>query len=58
MGRFMFTSFLKNIGASENVAENFLRQEFSHSNINSTDFDKHYKYNIRHLYGLEGSRKD
>jgi DNA primase large subunit len=43
IGRFMFTSFLKNIGASENVASNFLRQEFSHSNINSTDFDKHYK---------------
>lgn len=43
MGRFMFTSFLKNVGANSTVAENFLRQEFSHSNITSTDFDKQYK---------------
>jgi len=40
MGRFMFATFLKTIGVEHKTADNFMRQEFSRSNINSADFDK------------------
>lgn len=43
------------IGLSVEEAIIFWRKSFS--NITDDKFTKEYKYNIRHGYGLEGSRK-
>lgn len=46
--------FLKWIGLDVEEAVKFWRAHFS--NITDDKFDKEYKYNIRHQYGLEGGR--
>jgi len=53
-GRLQYGLFLKVLGLSIEEALIFWRKSFS----GNTDdhFNKHYKYNIRHSYGLEGRR--
>ncbi|KAI0006096.1 DNA primase large subunit [Russula compacta] len=53
-GRLQYGLFLKILGLSIDEALIFWRKSFS----GRTDdhFNKHYKYNIRHSYGLEGRR--
>nr|ASF90196.1 hypothetical protein SPAR05346 [Bartheletia paradoxa] len=54
--RQQYILFLKGIGLSVTEALVFWRRSFS---IMTDDkFNKEHKYNIRHGYGLEGSRKD
>ncbi|KDE04332.1 hypothetical protein MVLG_05212 [Microbotryum lychnidis-dioicae p1A1 Lamole] len=55
-GRLQYNLFLKGIGLSVEEAIVFWRQSFS--NITADKFKKDYQYNIRHGYGLEGSRKN
>ncbi|KAL8293663.1 hypothetical protein RQP46_000364 [Phenoliferia psychrophenolica] len=54
-GRQQLNLFLKGIGLSVEEAVFFWRKSFS--NITDDKFNKEYKYNVRHGYGLEGSRK-
>lgn len=61
--RIQYTLFLKEVGLPVHEALMFWRQEYSHlpSNKKSCSHDwsrdeARYSYNIRHLYGLEGSR--
>lgn len=53
-GRLQYTLFLKGIGLSVDECLIFWRKAFS--NINDDKFNKEYRYNVRHAYGLEGSR--
>ncbi|GAA6043985.1 hypothetical protein JCM8097_003424 [Rhodosporidiobolus ruineniae] len=55
-GRQQYNLFLKGIGLSVEEAIVFWRKSFS--SITDDKFNKEYKYNIRHNYGLEGSRKN
>ncbi|GAA6011155.1 hypothetical protein JCM11491_006742 [Sporobolomyces phaffii] len=55
-GRQQYNLFLKGIGLSVEEAIVFWRKSFS--TITDDKFNKEYKYNIRHGYGLEGSRKN
>ncbi|KAK4700482.1 DNA primase large subunit, partial [Phenoliferia sp. Uapishka_3] len=54
-GRQQLNLFLKGIGLSVEEAVFFWRKSFS--NITDDKFNKEYRYNVRHGYGLEGSRK-
>lgn len=53
-GRREYGLFLRYIGLSVEEAVIFWRTQFS--NIPEDKFNKEYKYNIRHQYGLEGGR--
>lgn len=53
--RLQYGNFLKWIGLSVDEALQFWR---SHFNVSEDQFNKEYKYNIRHQYGLEGSRRN
>ncbi|GAA5854515.1 hypothetical protein JCM5353_000035 [Sporobolomyces roseus] len=55
-GRQQYNLFLKGIGLSVEEAVVFWRKSFS--SISDDKFKKEYQYNIRHGYGLEGSRKN
>lgn len=55
-GRQQFNLFLKGIGLSVDEALIFWRKSFS--NVTDDKFNKEYRYNIRHGYGLEGGRKN
>ncbi|EGW35754.1 uncharacterized protein SPAPADRAFT_131134 [Spathaspora passalidarum NRRL Y-27907] len=49
--------FLKGIGLSVDEAVKFWSYQFTKSGVMSQEkFNKEYKYNIRHQYGLEGAR--
>ncbi|KAI0302106.1 eukaryotic and archaeal DNA primase, large subunit-domain-containing protein [Russula brevipes] len=53
-GRLQYGLFLKVLGLSIEDALIFWRKSFS--GHTDDEFNKHYKYNIRHSYGLEGRR--
>ncbi|KAJ7470699.1 eukaryotic and archaeal DNA primase, large subunit-domain-containing protein [Mycena latifolia] len=53
-GRLQYGLFLKVLGLSVEEATVFWRKSFDR--INDDTFNKMYKYNIRHSYGLEGKR--
>ncbi|KAI0831416.1 DNA primase large subunit [Trametes gibbosa] len=53
-GRLQYGLFLKILGLSIEEALVFWRKSFS--KIQDDKFNKEYKYNIRHSYGLEGKR--
>ncbi|EIN07484.1 DNA primase large subunit [Punctularia strigosozonata HHB-11173 SS5] len=53
-GRLQYGLFLKVLGLSIDEAITFWRRSFS--NMTDDKFNKEYKYNIRHSYGLEGKR--
>ncbi|KAG6328116.1 hypothetical protein ID866_10974 [Astraeus odoratus] len=53
-GRLQYGLFLKVLGLSIDEALLFWRKSFS--NITDEKFNKEYKYNVRHSYGLEGKR--
>ncbi|GAA5899698.1 hypothetical protein JCM6882_005415 [Rhodosporidiobolus microsporus] len=55
-GRQQYNLFLKGIGLSVEEAIVFWRKSFS--TITDDKFNKEYRYNVRHNYGLEGSRKN
>ncbi|KAF8324690.1 eukaryotic and archaeal DNA primase, large subunit-domain-containing protein [Cantharellus anzutake] len=56
-GRLQYTLFLKVLGLPIDEAIHFWRA--SYGNTMSDDrFNKEYRYNIRHSYGLEGGRKN
>lgn len=54
-GRQQFTLFLKGVGLSLEDALTFWANEFTKS-MGLDKFNKEYKYNIRHAYGMEGGR--
>ncbi|EPY50669.1 DNA primase large subunit Spp2 [Schizosaccharomyces cryophilus OY26] len=54
--RLQYGLFLKDIGLSVEEALIFWKSSFS--NTNDDKFNKEYRYNIRHSYGLEGNRKN
>lgn len=54
--RLMILALVQGIGLSVEEALVFWRKAFKL--INDDKFNKEYKYNIRHSYGLEGSRKN
>ncbi|GBE81991.1 DNA primase large subunit [Sparassis latifolia] len=53
-GRLQYGLFLKVLGVSIDEAITFWRRSFS--KIQDDKFNKEYRYNIRHSYGLEGKR--
>ncbi|TCD60544.1 hypothetical protein EIP91_009920 [Steccherinum ochraceum] len=53
-GRLQYGLFLKVLGLSIDEAILFWRKSFS--NIQDDKFNKEYRYNIRHSFGLEGKR--
>ncbi|KAH9842643.1 DNA primase large subunit [Rhodofomes roseus] len=53
-GRLQYGLFLKVLGLSIDEAISFWRRSFS--NIQDDKFNKEYRYNIRHSFGLEGKR--
>ncbi|TIC46368.1 DNA primase, large subunit [Wallemia mellicola] len=55
-GRLQYSLFLKGIGLSVDEAIVFWRKSYGAS-ISDDKFKKEYRYNIRHNYGLEGSRR-
>ncbi|KAK4052341.1 DNA primase subunit pri2 [Microbotryomycetes sp. JL201] len=55
-GRQQYNLFLKGIGLSVEEAVAFWRTSFKL--VTDDKFNKEYRYNIRHGYGLEGSRKN
>ncbi|KAI5853498.1 eukaryotic and archaeal DNA primase, large subunit-domain-containing protein [Tricharina praecox] len=55
-GRLQYGLFLKGIGLSVEEALTFWRTAFS--STPSEKFDKEYRYNVRHSFGLEGQRKN
>ncbi|OBA24192.1 hypothetical protein METBIDRAFT_37309 [Metschnikowia bicuspidata var. bicuspidata NRRL YB-4993] len=56
-GRQQLGLFLKGIGLNADEALKFWANEFTKTGKISMDaFNKEYRYNIRHIYGLEGSR--
>lgn len=57
-GRQQFTLFLKGIGLGPNEALKFWQKMFTNGPGSMTidKFNKEYKYNFRHSYGLEGAR--
>lgn len=54
--RIQYNLFLKGIGVSVEEALIFWRKSFS--GMTDDKFNKEYRYNIRHGYGLEGGRKN
>jgi len=57
MGRMQYGLFLKGIGLSLDDALTFWRSEFCKV-MGVDQFEKNYRYNIRHNYGKEGRRAD
>lgn len=55
--RHQYGLFLKGIGVGIDEALVYWRSNFT-PRITEDQFDKEYRYNIRHLYGLEGQRKN
>lgn len=56
-GRQQLGIFLKGIGLNVDEALKFWAQQFTkNGNMSQETFNKEYKYNIRHQYGLEGAR--
>ncbi|KAG0128171.1 eukaryotic and archaeal DNA primase, large subunit-domain-containing protein [Tuber indicum] len=55
-GRLQYNLFLKGIGLSVDEALIFWRKSFSR--IDDDEFQKKYRYNVRHGYGLEGTRRN
>lgn len=56
-GRQQLGIFLKGIGLSVDEALKYWSAEFTkNNNLSVEKFNKDYKYNIRHQYGLEGAR--
>lgn len=55
-GRREYGMFLRYIGLSVDEAIQFWRTHFS--GITEDKFNKEYRYNIRHQYGLEGSKRN
>ncbi|KAK9237296.1 eukaryotic and archaeal DNA primase, large subunit-domain-containing protein [Lipomyces kononenkoae] len=55
-GRQQYGLFLKGIGLSVEEALGFWRSSFS--KCTDEKFNKEYRYNIRHNYGLEGNRRN
>ena len=54
--RMQFGLFLKSVGVSLEHAHELWKREFMKGGKSSDEFDKEYSYNIRHMYGQEGSR--
>lgn len=54
--RLHYGAFLRSGGVDVDSALEFWRKEFT-KKIPREKFDQNYKYNIRHLYGLEGHKK-
>ncbi|KAJ7582779.1 DNA primase large subunit [Mycena floridula] len=54
--RLHYGLFLKVLGLSIEEAIAFWRKSFKGGKVQDNQFDKEYKYNIRHSYGLEGRR--
>lgn len=55
-GRLQYNLFIKGIGLSVEEALVFWRTSFS--KISDETFQKEYRYNIRHAYGLQGSGRN
>lgn len=56
-GRQQLGLFLKGIGLNVDEALKFWSFQFTKSSkMNMDSFNKEYKYNVRHIYGLEGGR--
>ncbi|KAM3124659.1 hypothetical protein CJJ07_001384 [Candidozyma auris] len=56
-GRQQLGLFLKGIGLNVDEAMKFWSYQFTKSSkMNMDTFNKEYKYNVRHTYGLEGGR--
>ncbi|EMG47025.1 PRI2 DNA primase large subunit [Candida maltosa Xu316] len=55
-GRQQLGLFLKGIGLNVDEALKFWSYQFTKNNMSMETFNKEYKYNIRHQYGLEGAR--
>ncbi|QSL65594.1 hypothetical protein MERGE_002907 [Pneumocystis wakefieldiae] len=55
-GRLQYGLFLKGIGLDVEEALIFWRKSFS--NTSDERFNKEYRYNVRHSYGLEGNRRN
>jgi len=55
-GRLQYGLFLKGVGLSVDEALIFWRKSFSL--IDDDEFQKKYRYNVRHAYGLEGTRRN
>jgi len=56
-GRMQLGLFLKGAGMPMEESLDFFRSEFS-KKMGADKFDKEYAYNVRHIYGKEGARKD
>ena len=54
--RLQFGLFLKSVGVSLEDAYKLWMSEFMKGGKSSDEFDKEYSYNLRHMYGQEGSR--
>lgn len=55
-GRLQYGLFLKGVGLSVDEALIFWRKSFSL--MDDDEFQKKYRYNVRHAYGLEGTRRN
>lgn len=56
-GRQQLGLFLKGVGMTVDEALKFWAQQFTKSTkMNMDTFNKEYRYNVRHTYGLEGGR--
>lgn len=55
-GRQQLGLFLKGIGLNVDEALKYWSYQFTKNNMTLETFNKEYKYNIRHQYGLEGAR--
>ncbi|KAK0459647.1 eukaryotic and archaeal DNA primase, large subunit-domain-containing protein [Desarmillaria tabescens] len=55
-GRLNYGLFLKALGVTIEEAIIFWRKSFLGGKVTEDRFNKEYKYNIRHSYGLEGKR--
>ena len=53
-GRVQFNLFLKEVGVRLDDALAFWKREFMKGGKTAEEFDKQYKYNVRHQYGQEG----
>lgn len=57
IGRTQLTLFLKGVGLNVDESLRFFGKWFTmNGNMTMEKFNKEYRYNIRHCYGLEGSR--